>query len=92
MSKRGVILETLNAVNVLEKKTGADGLMRLEGTFGVCGVRNNNGRIYETKNYANMVAEMQKRIETEGCPGSPTQVSTKPAITFRFITSRFLLI
>ena len=69
MSKRGVILETLNAVNVLEKKTGADGLMRLEGTFGVCGVRNNNGRIYETKNYANMVAEMQKRIETEGCPG-----------------------
>ena len=69
MSKKGVILETLNAVNVLEKKTGADGLMRLEGTFGVCGVRNNNGRIYETKNYANMVAEMQKRIETEGCPG-----------------------
>ena len=64
-----MVLETMNDVKVLESKRGADGLMRLEGCFGVCGVRNNNGRVYETKNYAHMVSEMQHRIETEGCPG-----------------------
>ena len=69
MDKKCVILETLNNVNMLEAKRGADGLVRLEGTFGVCGVRNNNGRIYETKNYAAMVTEMQKRIDTEGVMG-----------------------
>ncbi len=69
MDRHCVILETLNDVKMLESKRGADGLMRLEGVFGVCGVKNNNGRIYEAKNYAAMVTEMQHRIETEGCPG-----------------------
>lgn len=69
MDKKCMVLETMNDVKVLESKRGADGLMRLEGCFGVCGVRNNNGRVYETKNYARMVSEMQHRIETEGCPG-----------------------
>lgn len=69
MDKKCMVLETMNDVKVLESKRGADGLMRLEGCFGVCGVRNNNGRVYETKNYASMVSEMQHRIQTEGCPG-----------------------
>ena len=69
MDRKCVILETLNDVKMLESKRCADGLMRLEGVFGVCGVKNNNGRIYEAKNYAAMVTEMQHRIQSEGCPG-----------------------
>ena len=74
--KKGIILETLNNVNVLEAKRGSDGLIRLEGTFGVCGVRNNNGRIYETKNYQAMVTEMQKRIQSQGVMGELEHPST----------------
>ena len=67
--KRCTIFETLNSVDSLQKKTGADGLMRLSGVFGVCGIVNNNRRIYEKKNYTEKVNLLKETIKREGVPG-----------------------
>lgn len=66
MAKNCLIYEALNDVKdmkVVEKKNG---LMTLSGVFGVCGVRNNNQRVYEASNYSKMVTEMQERIKQDG--------------------------
>lgn len=65
MSKNCFIYETLNAVKELKSQKN-EGLMTLSGVFGVCGVKNNNQRVYETSNYSKMVSEMQERIKKEG--------------------------
>lgn len=65
MAKNCLIYETLNGVNEMQVQK-SNGLMTLTGVFGVCGVRNNNQRIYETNNYSKMVTEMQQRIQNEG--------------------------
>lgn len=65
-----MIFETLGSVNNLEINESQNGdLMRLSGVFGVAGVKNSNNRIYDKDNYGVMVENLQRIIETKGCPG-----------------------
>lgn len=69
MAKKGIIYETLNEVKTMYMQKSDDGLMHLSGIFGVCGVRNNNQRVYEVKNYTKMVEMMQDRLKKAPIPG-----------------------
>jgi hypothetical protein len=69
MAKNCLIYETLNAVHEMQSVKSSDGLMHLKGVFGVCGVKNNNQRIYETGNYGKMVAEMKERLKSKSILG-----------------------
>jgi len=69
-----MVFETLNnvqnlSVQKVEEGKASDGLIRLSGVFGVCGVKNGNNRIYDKENYRVMVEALQKQIVAEGCPG-----------------------
>lgn len=70
-NKKCMLFETLGKVSdltVQESKNPSEGI-RLSGVFGVCGVKNQNNRIYDKANYAAMVESLQRVIATEGCPG-----------------------
>ena len=68
--KRCLIYETMGKVSDLEivESKGSNG-MRLHGIFGVCGVKNQNNRVYDKENYRQMVESLQKTIKESGCPG-----------------------
>ena len=69
-NKNCMVFETLGKVSDLQIQEGAGrNEVRLSGVFGVCGVRNNNKRVYNKENYGMMVEALQRTIETEGCPG-----------------------
>lgn len=69
-NKNCMVFETLGKVSDLQIQEGAGrNEVRLSGVFGVCGVRNNNKRVYNKENYGMMVENLQRTIETEGCPG-----------------------
>ncbi|MBO5003724.1 MAG: hypothetical protein J6D03_00355 [Clostridia bacterium] len=69
-TKKCMVFETLGSVKGMTvNESGADGLMRISGVFGVCGVKNGNNRIYDKSNYAKMVETLQRQILSEGCPG-----------------------
>ena len=69
--KRCLIYETLGKVTNLQVSEAAapQGMMRLEGVFGVCGIKNQNNRVYDKENYGKMVESLQEVIKTTGCPG-----------------------
>ena len=69
--KRCLIYETLGKVTNLQVSEAAapQGMMRLEGVFGVCGIKNQNNRVYDKENYSKMVESLQEVIKTTGCPG-----------------------
>jgi hypothetical protein len=68
-NKKCLIYETLGSVSDLQVQKSNSNEVRLSGVFGVCGVRNQNRRIYNKENYGRMVEELQHVIMTEGCPG-----------------------
>ena len=68
MAKKGLIYETLNEVKSMDVRR-EDGMMHLSGVFGVCGVKNNNHRVYEMNNYKKMVESMQTRLQKAPIPG-----------------------
>ena len=68
--KKGIIFETLGSTENLQITESKDsGEVRLHGVFGKCGIRNNNNRVYEKKNYGACVEEMQSRIAKQGVLG-----------------------
>ena len=68
--KKCMVFETLGKVSDLQISEGNNNNeVRLHGVFGVCGVKNQNNRIYDRENYKAMVESLQKTIATEGCPG-----------------------
>ena len=70
MIKTGIIYETLGSVSnmqVVESKNPNE--VRLSGVFGVCGVRNDNHRVYEKANYAKCLEALQTKIANNNCLG-----------------------
>lgn len=69
MAKNCLIYEKMNDISDFKVEKSDDGFMHLSGVFGVCGVRNNNKRVYDKANYTEMVHRLQQKIQENGCPG-----------------------
>lgn len=68
-NKKCMIFETLGSTTGLQLQESANNEIRLNGVFGVCGVRNNNNRIYNKANYGKMVEALQSDIQKGSCLG-----------------------
>ena len=68
-NKKCLVFETLGKVSDLRLTESQNNEVRLSGVFGVCGIKNQNNRVYDKENYRQMVESLQKTIATEGCPG-----------------------
>lgn len=77
MGKKCYIYEQLNNVNEMNMKKDDKGLLHLSGTFGVCGIKNNNQRIYQYENYKKMVDTLNETItKNGGVPGEMEHPNT----------------
>lgn len=63
------LFETLNSVLDMQITESQDNLLHLEGVFGVCGIVNNNNRIYTKENYAEMIEQLQDKISKHALLG-----------------------
>ena len=69
-NKKCMVFETLGATTGLQiQESQNTNEVRMTGVFGVCGVKNENRRIYSKENYGMMVENLQKVIATEGLLG-----------------------
>ena len=69
-NKKCIVFETLGSttdLRILESKNTNE--VRMTGVFGVCGIKNENKRVYSKENYGMMVENLQKVIATEGLLG-----------------------
>ena len=65
-----MVFETLGPTTSLQiQESQNTNEVRMTGVFGVCGVKNENRRIYSKENYGMMVENLQKVIATEGLLG-----------------------
>ena len=67
--KKIKLFETLGSILDLKLLESEDKLVHLEGTFGVCGVMNNNSRIYTKENYSEMIESLQSKIKSHSLLG-----------------------
>ena len=69
-NKKCIVFETLGSTSdlkILESQNTNE--VRMTGVFGVCGIKNENRRVYSKENYGMMVENLQKVIATEGLLG-----------------------
>lgn len=70
MIKTGIIYETLGSVSNMQiVESNNPNEIRLSGVFGVCGIRNDNHRVYEKANYAKCLEALQTKIANNNCLG-----------------------
>ena len=69
-NKKCMVFETLGPTTGLQiQESQNTNEVRMTGVFGVCGVKNENRRIYSKENYGMMVENLQKVISSEGLLG-----------------------
>ena len=69
-NKKCMVFETLGPTSGLTiQESQNTNEVRMTGVFGVCGIKNENRRIYSKENYGMMVENLQKVIATEGLLG-----------------------